>query len=116
MDAVILGRKVKAARRLRGLKQSELAERVGMRGISSISDLERGKYKPSLDTLEGIAVALNFRSWWFLLSPDESPESVKDWLEMVREFTHVEPEETPDPCLPPRDFSVLPPTEFMALG
>lgn len=116
MDAMLVGRKVAAARRLRGMKQSELAARAGLKGVNTVSEIERGQFKPSLDTLDAMATALDFRAWWFLLAPDESPESVKNWLEMVREFTHVEPEATPDPCLPPRDFSVLPPTEFMALG
>ena len=49
--------RVRSARRAAGLSQEELAEAID-RTSATISNLERGKYTPSLVTLERIARAL----------------------------------------------------------
>ena len=51
---MVLSTKIKEYRELQGLKQSELAELVGVRR-ETIVNLERGKYNPSLKLAMDIA-------------------------------------------------------------
>lgn len=50
--------KLKAVRKSRQLTQNELAERAG-RSVDAISNIERGKGLPSVETLEAVAKGLN---------------------------------------------------------
>ncbi len=50
----LLGTRVREVRKLRGLSQEKLAEKVGV-DPKQISRIEGGKSAPSLDTLEAIA-------------------------------------------------------------
>ena len=50
----LLGLRVREVRKLRGLSQEKLAEKVGLEP-KQISRIEGGKSYPSMDTLEGIA-------------------------------------------------------------
>jgi len=50
----LLGMRIREVRKLRGLSQERLAERVGV-DPKQISRIEGGKSAPSLDTLEAIA-------------------------------------------------------------
>lgn len=50
----LLGMRVREVRKLRGLSQEKLAEKVGV-DPKQISRIEGGKSAPSLDTLEAIA-------------------------------------------------------------
>lgn len=52
-----IGDKIKAKRREGGLTQSELADKVGI-SRNYISDLENGRYIPSVKTLSKIASVL----------------------------------------------------------
>lgn len=52
------GENIRTARRIKGLKQQELAERCGL-ARESLSRIERGHSKPSLDLLEKIAAELD---------------------------------------------------------
>ena len=49
-----IGRQIAKARLARGLTQEGLAERTG-RSVEAISNLERGKSFPSLDTLQSLS-------------------------------------------------------------
>ena len=49
--------RIKTIRKLRGLTQEELAQRVD-RTVFAISQLERGRSLPSFETLERLSVAL----------------------------------------------------------
>lgn len=53
-----IGKKIKSARRRKGLTQSQLATRIGLSDHSSISKIEKGKLNPSLEIIESIANAL----------------------------------------------------------
>jgi repressor LexA len=53
-----LGRRLKAARMRLGLTQTELAERAGVKQ-NSISEIERGRRRPSRTTLRALSVALD---------------------------------------------------------
>lgn len=50
----LLGMRIREVRKLRGLSQEKLAEKVGV-DPKQISRIEGGKSAPSLDTLEAIA-------------------------------------------------------------
>lgn len=54
----IIGIKVQTFRKLRGFTQEELAERIG-KTVETISNIERGKKLPSLNTLDDLSTELN---------------------------------------------------------
>lgn len=70
----LLGTRIREVRKLRGLSQEKLAEKVGV-DPKQISRIEGGKSAPSLDTLEAIAKHLQVE--------------MKDLFE----FQHLVPEE-----------------------
>ena len=53
---------LKELRQARGLSQESLSSTAGL-DRTYISMLERGKRKPSLETIEKIATALEMKSW-----------------------------------------------------
>lgn len=55
-----LGDKIKSERLNKSLKQKELAVRAGI-SISYMSDIERGRTNPSIQTLKKISDALNIK-------------------------------------------------------
>jgi transcriptional regulator with XRE-family HTH domain len=57
--------RLKAARELRGLKQSELADRAKL-PPSSVAHFEAGSRKPSFDTLRSLANALDVSTDYLL--------------------------------------------------
>jgi transcriptional regulator with XRE-family HTH domain len=56
-SALCVGVRIAAIRKHRGLKQEQLAARIG-RSANSVSALERGKHMPSFDTLRRLSAAL----------------------------------------------------------
>ena len=54
----LLGQRIKSVRKSRGITQEQLAEKVGI-GTANISYIETGKFAPSIENFEKIAVALN---------------------------------------------------------
>lgn len=61
-----------AARRGRGLSQTEIAARMGT-SQSAVARLERGDVDPRLSTLERYAAAVGRRVDWRIRSHEESP-------------------------------------------
>lgn len=57
-DHVRIGLRVSALRRAKGLTQAKLAEEAD-KSLDAISSLERGKYRPTLETLVAVARALD---------------------------------------------------------
>jgi transcriptional regulator with XRE-family HTH domain len=57
---LILAKNVKALRYVSRLSQEDLAERLGV-AVQTVSAIERGVRKPSLDTIVGLARALDVR-------------------------------------------------------
>ena len=55
-----IGDKIKSERLNKSLKQKELAVRAGI-SISYMSDIERGRTNPSVQTLKKISDALNIK-------------------------------------------------------
>ncbi|GHA72718.1 hypothetical protein GCM10009007_12180 [Formosimonas limnophila] len=62
---VNLGSRIRFIRKARQLTQEMLAERLGIEP-TSMSRIETNKHKPSLDTLEDLAVALDVPVYAFL--------------------------------------------------
>ena len=71
-----LGSRVRAVRKQKGLKQKELALRIGCKG-SHLSDIEADKKTPSLVMLKRISEELDTTVDFFLL---DSPHSCKTYL------------------------------------
>jgi transcriptional regulator with XRE-family HTH domain len=57
-ESNILGTAIKEARRNKGLKQAQIAS-ITKLSRSYISDIENGRYSPSIETLSKIAVCLD---------------------------------------------------------
>ena len=72
-DIDIFKERLKIARELRALSQTQLATIAGL-PPSSVSHFEAGARKPSLDNLKRLAVALNVTTD-FLLGRAETPEA-----------------------------------------
>lgn len=66
----MIGQRIRQARRKKGLSLSELARRADI-SKSMLSQVERGKANPSVETVRGIAFALEVPV--FVLFLDESP-------------------------------------------
>ena len=68
-----IGKAIKQIRTLKGLRQKELADRIGTTQ-GHLSQVEKNKTKPSLDMLENIAKQLNtpLAIWfWFTVSEED---------------------------------------------
>lgn len=74
----LLGARIKELRKVKGLSQEELSEKVGI-DSKHLSRIEVGKSYPSLDTLERIANALNAElKDFFEFSPEtRNPKELK---------------------------------------
>lgn len=57
-----IGERIKEARKRAGMKQSDLAEKIGV-AIITIGQYERDKRQPRLEQLEAIATALGTETW-----------------------------------------------------
>lgn len=55
---VLLGHRIKKLRKERGLSQEQLAERID-KSVDTVSNIERGKFSPRLDTALELAEALD---------------------------------------------------------
>lgn len=66
----IFAQRLKAAREIRGLKQTELAEKANL-PPTSIAHFEGGSRKPSFDTLRRLATALEVTTDYLLGRVDE---------------------------------------------
>lgn len=62
------GKTIAAVRRHRGLRQSDLAERVGL-SREAIHTIETGKRRPSTRALWDIAAALDVPAWDLIENP-----------------------------------------------
>jgi len=83
----LLGARIKELRRLRGLSQEKLAETINI-DPKHLSRIEVGKSYPSLDTLEGIAIALKVELkdlFEFLHQKKSSQELAKDICSLLKE-------------------------------
>jgi len=88
--AYYLGRGIKAARKLRGMKASTLAVDVGITE-QSVSNIETGKAVPSLKTLLDIARHLNVPLWQ-LIRPAEKFAAIADTMSVDAQRRKTEDE------------------------
>ena len=65
-----LGEKIRMIRKLKKWKLKKVASETGL-SISYLSDLERGRCRPSLKTLYKIASAYNMNAYGLLINIDE---------------------------------------------
>lgn len=72
-----VGRSIKICRRLRGLKQHELAKIIGI-SQNSISQIERGVTQPHKKTLEAICKALETSESQMILSTFTDEELINE--------------------------------------
>lgn len=59
-----LGKKIKQIRKSKNLTQEELAEMIEIE-VPSLSNIETGKFAPSIETLQKLSNALNVGMWEF---------------------------------------------------
>lgn len=65
MIEMVIGKRIREARKTLGLTQAALGKKSGL-ATSTICDIEKGRSKPSLDSLERIATALGVTPSFFL--------------------------------------------------
>ena len=58
MNIIVMGQRVRAARKLRNMTAEALAEKIGI-AVESLGHIECGARKPSLQTLYNIALTLD---------------------------------------------------------
>lgn len=85
-DAVLLGRRIKEVRQMRGFSQEELAERMDV-NAKYLSSVERGRENPTLDLLARLARALEvdlvdlFNYSWLKLGEAELKKKLRILVE-----------------------------------
>lgn len=65
MDILELGKRIRTARRKKGMSQAELADKVGI-SVPYVSDVENGKKTIGVDIFLRIAEALQVSTDWLL--------------------------------------------------
>ena len=60
----LIGNKIKTIRKQKGITQEKLAELIGIE-TPSMSNIETGKYSPSIETLQKLAEILNVKPYEF---------------------------------------------------
>ena len=75
----LLGKKIQAIRKSKGLTQEKLAEIIDIE-TPSLSYLETVKYAPSVETLQKLCDALNVEPWEFYYFSELSDEDKKNEL------------------------------------
>lgn len=60
----LLGNKIKQIRKNKNLTQEELSELINIE-VPSLSNIERGKFAPSIETLQKLSSALGVQMWEF---------------------------------------------------
>ena len=93
MDAIELGKKIKAIRKTRGMTQEELGEKIGGLKRSTIANWEVGRRLPSLKDIEAMSKVLGVGIEYF---SHESKRNVYDLIARARETfedDNIEPRE-----------------------
>ena len=71
MDYVLMGQRIKQARKAQHLTQAQLAQLVGL-SSAFLGHIERGTRKASLETVKALCKALNVSSDYLIGLSDES--------------------------------------------
>ena len=88
------GDKIKQIRESRGLSQQQVAKRLGYRTNSYVSDMEKGKFTPSVDKLGKIAEALDIplpelEDLVFESKLEEMGIKDTDFINLIQDFPHL---------------------------
>ena len=70
-----LGKKIKQIRKSKNLTQERLAELIVLE-VPSLSNIETGKFAPSVDTLQKLSDVLDVDSWEFYYFSEVSEEKM----------------------------------------
>ncbi|MCD8191009.1 MAG: helix-turn-helix domain-containing protein [Clostridiales bacterium] len=79
-NAKEFGKRLQSARKMRGLTQAELAERLGLSSKQHISRIERGEKSCSIDLLVDLSYALHVSTDYLLKGEDPVRERNKSNL------------------------------------
>ena len=71
-----IGKKIQSIRKSNGITQEGLAEMIVIE-VPSLSNIETGKYSPSIETLQKLAIALNVKIWEFYYVDEISTEQMR---------------------------------------
>ena len=71
-----IGKKIQAIRKRRGVTQEKLAELIGIE-VPSMSNLETGKYAPSIETIKKLSDVLQVRPYEFYYFDDISADDMR---------------------------------------
>jgi transcriptional regulator with XRE-family HTH domain len=74
-----LGDRIKQLRKQQGLTQDQVAEAAGI-DSKSLSRIECNRFKPAIDTLQALAVALDIPIQDFFVQDAESPRALRMYL------------------------------------
>lgn len=75
--AARLGRQIRELRKAKGLTLAELAVKIG-KSVGYLSELERGRRKPSIGSLQDISDALGVHvGWFFQPTPSADPNETR---------------------------------------
>ncbi|MCD8146365.1 MAG: helix-turn-helix domain-containing protein [Clostridiales bacterium] len=89
-NAKEFGKRLQSARKMRGLTQVELAERLGLSSSQHISKIERGEKTCSIDLLVELSCVLHVSTEYLLKGVDADREQVKNELQsIVTQLTRI---------------------------
>lgn len=71
-----IGKRIQNIRKSQGITQEGLAEMIGIE-VPSLSNIETGKYSPSIETIQKLATALNVKVWEFYYVEEISTEQMR---------------------------------------
>ncbi len=91
MDILELGKRIRTARRKKGMSQAELADKVGI-SVPYVSDVENGKKTIGVDIFMRIAEALQVSTDWLLRVdiPQNRHVNHSDAAELLEDCTSEE--------------------------
>ena len=72
----LIGKRIQQIRKNKSITQEKLAEIIGIE-VPSMSNLETGKYAPSIETLQKLSQALGVKLWEFYYFDDISKTEMK---------------------------------------
>lgn len=72
----LVGKKIQHIRKQKGMTQEKLAEMIGIE-VPSLSNIETGKFAPSIETLQKLSSVLGMKPWEFYYVEELSEESMK---------------------------------------
>jgi transcriptional regulator with XRE-family HTH domain len=76
---LLIGDRIKQVRRFKGFTQDQIAEAAGI-DPKSLSRIECNRFKPALDTLESLAVAMDVPIAEFFADDGETPTALRAYL------------------------------------